>query len=78
MLRTLFTPFSCGSSQYNRNEPNILLANVTAGSEFVSFGSTCLLKGEYEMTFEIPQGSSSDGADAEMVVDSVSFFSLYL
>ena len=74
MLRTLFKPSSCGNSQYTRNEPNILLANFTAGSEFVSFGSTCLLKGEYEMTFEIPQGSSSRGADAEMVADSVKFF----
>ena len=78
LLRSLFQPYSCDGVVHSTNEPQVLLANVSAGSEAISFGSACLLEGEYAFRLEIPLGSGSLGSQSEITVDSVSGPVFYL
>lgn len=73
LLRTNFSSFSCdGTTVHTTNEPTIMFTNVTAGSEFATFGSggQCMLKGTYRIVVEIPYGSG-DSVDAQITVDSI-------
>jgi hypothetical protein len=73
-----FSPYSCNENTPVTNQSFVLTTTASLFSTAMNFGDSCLVKGPYKITLELPLlANSRSGAvlsSTEALIDSVSMF----